>query len=269
MRKLQVVDQFYFKIIAMVTMLIDHVGAYLVSPSNPAYIPLRIIGRIAMPLYAFFVVEGMRYTRNRIRYLLQLLIMGVIVNVFTLIFLHDYVGSIFDTFFIAGLFIYLIEHENTYLKPLALIPLIIGFLSSFSFFPIRLEYGFYGVVTVLIFYLGFVITDRISKNYCLKLSINYDEYKSSKDFTFYYVLFSFLLLIAFNLLCTVFSNVLYLYMDASNVDYIIQNYSIISGALLLFYNGKRGYNKPWFKYGCYVFYPLHLVIIYIIGLSIR
>ena len=158
---------------------------------------------------------------------------------------------------------------SLHLKPLALIPLIIGFLSSFSFFPIRLEYGFYGVVTVLIFYLGFVITDRISKNYCLKLSINYDEYKSSKDFTFYYVLFSFLLLIAFNLLCTVFSNVLYLYMDASNVDYIIQNYSIISGALLLFYNGKRGYNKPWFKYGCYVFYPLHLVIIYIIGLSIR
>ena len=98
MRKLQVVDQFYFKIIAMVTMLIDHVGAYLVSPSNPAYIPLRIIGRIAMPLYAFFVVEGMRYTRNRIRYLLQLLIMGVIVNVFTLIFLHDYASYGFFAF---------------------------------------------------------------------------------------------------------------------------------------------------------------------------
>lgn len=269
MRKLQVVDQFYFKIIAMVTMLIDHIGAYLVSPSNHAYIPLRTIGRIAMPLYAFFIVEGMRYTRNRIRYLLQLLIMGVIVDVFSIIILKDYNGSIFDTFFIAGLFIYLIEHENTYLKPLAFIPLIIGFLSSFSIFPIRLEYGFYGVVTVLIFYLGFVITDRISKNYCLKLSINYDEYKSRKDFTFYYVLISFLLFIAFNLLCTIFSNYLYLYLDATNVDYKIQNYSIIAGLLLLFYNGKRGYNKPWFKYGCYAFYPLHLVIIYIIGLLIR
>lgn len=269
MRKLQVVDQFYFKIIAMVTMLIDHIGAYLVSPSNPAYIPLRIIGRIAMPLYAFFIVEGMRYTRNRIRYLLQLLMMGVIVNVFTLIFLHDYVGSIFDTFFMAGLFIYLIEHENTYLKPLALIPLIIGFLSSFSFFPIRLEYGFYGVFTVLIFYLGYVLVNQISKSYCEKFSLDINEYKKEKEFTFYYVLISFLLFIAFNLLCTIFSNYLYLYLDATNVDYKIQNYSIIAGLLLLFYNGKRGYNKPWFKYGCYVFYPLHLVIIYLIGLSIR
>ena len=47
-----------------------------------------------------------------------------------------------------------------------------------------------------------------------------------------------------------------------------QLYAIISGAFILLYNGKRGYNAKWFQYGSYLYYPLHLmvlVIIYIIS----
>ena len=45
----------------------------------------------------------------------------------------------------------------------------------------------------------------------------------------------------------------------------VQNFALISGAFILLYNGKRGYNAKWFQYGCYLYYPIHLLIIFGIG----
>ena len=53
------------KLIALITMTIDHIGAYLL----PQYRILRIIGRISMPIYAFMIAEGCHYTRNKAKYL--------------------------------------------------------------------------------------------------------------------------------------------------------------------------------------------------------
>ena len=47
--------------------------------------------------------------------------------------------------------------------------------------------------------------------------------------------------------------------------YQIQLYAIISGAFILLYNGYRGYNKKWFQYGSYLYYPLHIAIIGLIS----
>ena len=46
----------------------------------------------------------------------------------------------------------------------------------------------------------------------------------------------------------------------------IQNAAIIGGAFLLLYSGKRGYNAKWFQYGSYLYYPIHLLVIFGIGL---
>ena len=48
----------------------------------------------------------------------------------------------------------------------------------------------------------------------------------------------------------------------------IQLFAIVSGAFLLLYNGKRGYNAKWFQYGSYLYYPIHLGIIFLIGMLI-
>ena len=56
------------KVIACISMLVDHIGAMLF----PELAWLRIIGRLAFPIYCFLLVEGMKYTRNPKNYILRL-----------------------------------------------------------------------------------------------------------------------------------------------------------------------------------------------------
>lgn len=62
------------KIIAMVAMTCDHVGVQIF----PQFLWLRIIGRLAMPIYAYMIEEGCRHTHDRKRYLTRLLGMGAL-----------------------------------------------------------------------------------------------------------------------------------------------------------------------------------------------
>ncbi len=61
------------KIIACVSMLLDHIGYILF----PEYIIFRYFGRIAMPIFAFFIGVGCRYTKNKLKYFSQVLLLGV------------------------------------------------------------------------------------------------------------------------------------------------------------------------------------------------
>ena len=56
------------KLIALISMTCDHVGLQLL----PDVLILRIIGRLALPIFAYMIAEGCRYTRNRKRYLLRM-----------------------------------------------------------------------------------------------------------------------------------------------------------------------------------------------------
>ncbi len=80
------------KWIALITMIIDHVAAALLSPcmSNGIYGPfdydfwmvvyrvMRNIGRIAFPIYCFLLVEGYHYTRSKWKYLRNLAIFAIV-----------------------------------------------------------------------------------------------------------------------------------------------------------------------------------------------
>lgn len=61
------------KIIALITMIIDHIG-YIIFPQH---FILRLIGRIAFPIYAFCVAEGVKHTRNINNYIKRLLILAI------------------------------------------------------------------------------------------------------------------------------------------------------------------------------------------------
>ena len=64
---------FDLKLLALVTMVIDHTGDVLL----PQYRWLRYIGRLSFPIYAFLIVEGHVHTKD-VRKYLQKLSMGVL-----------------------------------------------------------------------------------------------------------------------------------------------------------------------------------------------
>lgn len=68
------IPQEVLKAIACVTMLVDHIGVVFI----PAY-SLRIIGRIAFPIYCFLLAEGAHYTHSSAKYALRLAI-GILLS---------------------------------------------------------------------------------------------------------------------------------------------------------------------------------------------
>lgn len=67
--------------VALITMTLDHIGVYQTITQNQAINDgLRIIGRIAAPLFLFMVVEGVRHTRNKTKYLLRLYMAGTVMR---------------------------------------------------------------------------------------------------------------------------------------------------------------------------------------------
>lgn len=85
------------KWIALITMTIDHLAAYgfVIPVFNTYYDYLRIIGRIAAPLFFFVLTESIRHTRSKAKLLLRLYLGAVGVGLFvavTNLFFHDTIG---------------------------------------------------------------------------------------------------------------------------------------------------------------------------------
>ncbi len=67
-------SRFQLKLLAVITMIIDHTGAVLF----PDFIILRMIGRLSFPIYAYFISEGLLHTSNIKKYLLRLLAFAIV-----------------------------------------------------------------------------------------------------------------------------------------------------------------------------------------------
>ena len=87
MKRLKVLSGAQLKYIAFLSMLIDHTNKALIYPNlnggrlNTVSDIFDIIGRIAFPIFAFLLVEGFFKTRSRAKYLVTLLVFGVISEV--------------------------------------------------------------------------------------------------------------------------------------------------------------------------------------------
>lgn len=212
------------KLIAIITMTIDHIGLILLND----YTPFRIIGRIAFPIFAYFISEGCRYTKNRFRYFLNVFLLGVVCQGIFFGVGNSLHNNILLTFSISILFVYVynwfILHKKGIVWIILSLSLLYIAIELLSDYNITFDYGFYGII------LPWIISLSNDKNYKLLLTI------------------AGLTLISLSLQG-------------------IQWYSFLAIPFLFLYNGKRG--KLNIKYFFYAFYPLHMVIIYIIDLLIN
>ena len=65
-------NTYKLKLIAIITMLIDHIAAVLIPSDTMLWLVMRCIGRLAFPIFVFLLVEGFHHTRDVKKYLLRL-----------------------------------------------------------------------------------------------------------------------------------------------------------------------------------------------------
>ncbi|WP_172255471.1 TraX family protein [Saccharibacillus deserti] len=135
------------QLIAMITMLIDHLG-YVFFPDERW---MRIVGRIAFPIYCYLLVAGYRRTRSPKRYALRLLGLALLSQIpFMLAFLTAGVNVI-GTLLVALLIVMAID----YFKDQAAIQWTVGILLVLlTYWPLealQFDYATYGVLLVLIY----------------------------------------------------------------------------------------------------------------------
>ncbi|MET3942920.1 hypothetical protein ABIC22_005732 [Paenibacillus sp. PvP094] len=128
--------------IAMITMLIDHIGAVF----YPQVEELRIIGRIAFPIYAFAVYIGYKHTRNVQKYIWRLFWIAVLSQVpFMAAFNHLSLNVVWTLWSSLLVLLVLDKLPNRLLG----IPIVVG--AGIIMEITAMDYGMYGLLLVLLF----------------------------------------------------------------------------------------------------------------------
>ncbi len=223
------------KIIAMISMTLDHVGL-IIFPNEMIF---RILGRFAFPIYAYMIAEGCKYTRNRVRYLLQISVFAIVCQLVYLLFLNSYYQSILVTFSFSIMLIFAIDNmmkKKDWISWLIAFSVIGAIFFASVIFPEFIGFQDYAVDYT---YIGVLIPVFI--------------YYAPKKWMKLGVMAIGLLLLAFKI-------------TSMMPSAFWQWYALLSLPLIALYNGERGKYK--LKYMFYIFYPAHLVVIYAIQLLI-
>lgn len=226
-KRFQVLSGSWIKVIAVVTMLIDHLAAFCwrelpalhevwftIGPKHiTPYFLLRAVGRLAFPLFAFLLVEGFLHTRSRVRYGRNLLLFAFLSEIpWNLIHSgtwHYPTQNVFFTLFLGFLGLCAIETYKEDWK--RLLASLLGLLALTI--VLRADYGCTGFGFILLLYV-------LRNNRILQAVIG----------------------------CCILPG------------------KWIPGLAFIpinLYNGKRGFVKgPVAKYLFYAFYPVHLLVLY-------
>lgn len=221
------------KIIAIITMLLDHTGAAVIfrglanKAFNPEYYELwsgvyrimRDAGRTAFPIFCFLLVEGFCYTRSRKRYALQLFLFALISELpFDYVFYGTvavWAQNVYFTLLIGLLVIWFAEGIKSFYRKqsrilMVLLQLMVLFAGGFTAYLLGTDYSYKGVVLIYIFY-------------ALR------NWRSVAGMVGY-------------------------------LSFLWEPWCFPAFLLVQCYNGKRGISL---KYLFYLFYPLHLLVLYV------
>lgn len=220
-------SQEWLKLIACMTMLVDHVGAALL----PQCIWLRVIGRIAFPIYCFLLAEGVYYTRDPKKYGLRLGV-GVILSElpFDLALFGGvtlYYQSVMLTLLIGFLMAVCMKGtKNLVLKVLLVIPF------ALAAEWLRTDYGGLGVALVALF----VLTREIHH----KLLI-----QAAGMSVIIYLMDSYV-------------------MTIGGIRVPIEMFALLTLIPVGLYSGRKISSSRAVQRVFYLFYPVHLTVLYLI-----
>ena len=206
------------KMIAMITMTIDHIGAYLL----PQLYVLRIIGRLSMPIYAYMIAEGCHYTHDRKAYFLRLFGLALLCQVVYALVDRSLYQCILVTFSASVGLICGVENAQKKRTPgsvFAALVLLAAIYLICEKLPLLLpgfhvDYGIWGVLLPVIVYFG-------GRN-----------------------------IVAFAL------GTLLLCLSLGGLQW----WAMLTVPLLALYSGQRGKHRLGWVF--YLYYPVHLVVIY-------
>jgi hypothetical protein len=215
------------KVLAMLSMLLDHIGVQLF----PDCVVLRLLGRISFPIFAYMIAEGCFYTKNRAKYLGLIAALGVGCQLVYYFAMGSLYQSVLITFTLSILVIYAVDFfvkKKNFGSGCLMVITILGVAFAAVAAPIlfkaqgfKIDYGVIGVVLPIAVY-----------------------YMPSK---WWKIVAAVVVLIVQGIM-------------RGGMFWV----ALSAVPLLALYNGKRG--KYNLKYLFYIFYPTHLVLIYLVGL---
>lgn len=148
----EILSRNQLKMLAVLTMLCDHVAVILVE--GTFYQPLRMIGRIAFPVFAYFIAQGFLYTSNYKKYLFRIGIFALLSEIpFDLAFqgkmLEFHSQNVMFTMLIGLVMLYFLRRWE-YSVGMKCILLLAGGVCGWLF---RVDYSWFGVLLIGMFYL--------------------------------------------------------------------------------------------------------------------
>lgn len=210
------------KLIAAVSMLVDHVGLLLF----PQTVFLRILGRLAFPIFAFMIAEGCKYTRSPWRYFRNLALLALLCQIVYYLVDRSLYLCVLVTFSLSLPVIFALRRFRAApgLRSGLVLAVSVGavYVLNLCF---DIDYGFWGCLLPVFA--------------SLLQGTEYDGNRLNVG------------MLGLGLLCL------------SAVQGCIQYYSLLALPLLLCYNGKRG--KWKMKSFFYLFYPAHLAVLQLIA----
>ncbi len=247
---------FALRAIALLCMLLDHVGVILPLPHPLLRLFLRAIGRLSFPLFAFLIANGYRHTKSRRRYALRLLALALFSEPFFDLSLRGRLWdpsaqNVFFTLLLGLLAITVfeaLERRGALLALLASVGVILvaDLLKS--------DYGALGAALIL----GFHFAKRKPLPTALLLSCF-----SLFDLARFYARFVGARLPFFSYFVSVPPT-----SPIPSTWSLVKIAALLALPLLLCYNGKKGYSPraPWaaklLQLFLYLFYPLHLLLLW-------
>ena len=216
----------HLKLMAMVTMTVDHAGMLLF----PQSLWLRIVGRLAFPIYAYMIAEGCRYTRSMPKYLGSVALMALLCQAVSFLVAGSLYQCTLVTFSMSIGLILLLQNTQKIKKP-------VGWL-------------LFGTALAAVWFLTEILPGLLPDT----------------DYAVDYGFLGVMLPVAVWLMPTK----LWQLLAASGVLLLMgvfnpmQLYALGSMVLLALYNGQRGTHN--IKQLFYWYYPAHLGILYLIDM---